>query len=79
MRGTISRLLSQYKRYRLYLHGSLPGAGPGESVVSDFFAGLDKMAALIGSERRGRQFRRVVVYGGEERQQRTGVTGVSVP
>lgn len=44
------------------------------TVVSDFFASLDKMADLIGSERRGRQLRRVVVYGGEERQQRTGVT-----
>lgn len=44
------------------------------TVVSDFFASLAKMAALIGSERRGRQLRRVVVYGGEERQQRTGVT-----
>ena len=44
------------------------------TVVADFFAGLDVMAALIGHERRGRQFRRVVVYGGEARQQRTGVT-----
>lgn len=44
------------------------------TVVPDFFAGLDTMTAVIGSERRGRRLRRVVVYGGEERQQRTGVT-----
>lgn len=44
------------------------------TVVADFFAGLETLAALIGSERRGRQLRRVVVYGGEDRQQRTGVT-----
>lgn len=44
------------------------------TVAADFFTGLDAMSALIGSERRGRQFRRVLVYGGEARQQRTGVT-----
>lgn len=44
------------------------------TVVSDFFASLNKMADLTGPARRGRQLRRVVVYGGEERQQRTGVT-----
>ena len=44
------------------------------TVAPDFFRGLAALTALLESERRRRSLRRIVVYGGEERQQRTGVT-----
>lgn len=44
-----------------------------QTVASDFFASLEVLAALLGTGRRRPRLRRVVVYGGTERQQRTGV------
>ncbi len=44
------------------------------TVARDFFAGLEAFASRVGSGRRGGPLRQVLVYGGDDRQQRTGVT-----
>jgi len=43
----------------------------GQTVAEDFFAGLDAFERLVASGRRRRPLRRVLVYGGSERQRRT--------
>lgn len=49
-------------------------AKSARTVAPDFFTAFDTLSALLDRERRGRSLRRVVVYGGDDRQQRTGVT-----
>jgi len=44
----------------------------GQTIAGDFFAALAAFAKLFGSGRRGRAVRQVVIYGGKERQLRTG-------
>ena len=45
-----------------------------QTVNDDFFAGLAAFADLVGSGRRVRSLRRVLVYGGVTRQQRSSAT-----
>ena len=44
------------------------------TVVSDFFAGFDALAGAARSGRRTPALRRVLVYGGDRREERTGAT-----
>ena len=45
-----------------------------QTVAGDMFAGLDAFAELVGSGRRAPSPRRVLVYGGATRQQRSSGT-----
>lgn len=49
-------------------------AKSAQTVADDFFAGLAAFADLVGDDRRRRSLRRVLVYGGETRQQRSSGT-----
>jgi predicted AAA+ superfamily ATPase len=44
-----------------------------QTVASDFFAGLEALAAVLATGRQRRPLRRVLVYGGTDRQHRAGV------
>jgi len=44
------------------------------TVAGDFFAGLEKFAALAASQRRMPPLRQVLMYAGEHRQERSGAT-----
>lgn len=46
----------------------------GQTVADDFFSGLRKFEQLLGSGRRPRLVRPVLVYGGSERQKHTEAT-----
>jgi hypothetical protein len=46
----------------------------GQTVADDLFAGLSAFADLVGSGRRALSLRRVLVYGGAARQQRSSGT-----
>jgi hypothetical protein len=43
----------------------------GQTVAGDFFSNLEIFGRLFGTGRSGGRLRQVVVYGGNERQQRS--------
>ena len=49
-------------------------AKSSRTVAGDFFAGLEKFAVLAASQKRMPPLRQVLLYAGEKRQERTGVT-----
>ncbi len=49
-------------------------AKSGHTVAGDFFDGLTKFAGLAASQKRMPPLRQVLLYAGEKRQERTGVT-----
>ena len=51
-----------------------PGAKSSRTVAEDFFDGLTKFAGLAASQKRMPAVRQVLLYAGEQRQERTGVT-----
>lgn len=51
-------------------------AKSARTVVPDFFAPLDALAAIVGSGRRARPLRRIVIYGGSRLETRGGATVV---
>ena len=49
-------------------------AKSSRTVAGDFFDGLEKFAALASSRKRPPRVRRVLLYAGERRQERTEAT-----